>query len=100
MATERRVVRVSQAFFDQLDAQLPMERGPNGEPSAHDFVVIELPTIVERFATAFDSLPESLRGVDSARMLISSGLLVRAFAIDAALIENGAVELLGVTIER
>ena len=39
MAADRRVVRVSQAFFDQLDEQLPPERGPEGEPSATDFVV-------------------------------------------------------------
>ena len=61
--TGRRVVRVSPDFFDQLDGQLGAERGPAGEPSATDFVVADLPTIVERFAVHFDALPEALASV-------------------------------------
>lgn len=43
MAADRRIVRVSSLFFDQLDEKLRAERGDDGEPSATDFVVIELP---------------------------------------------------------
>jgi len=56
MGADRRVVRVSPAFFDQLDELLGDERSLAGEPSAADFVVIELPVVVERFATDFESL--------------------------------------------
>jgi hypothetical protein len=38
----RRIVRATAGFFEDLDRQLPSERGPNGEPSAHDFQVFEL----------------------------------------------------------
>lgn len=66
MATDRRVVRVSQAFFEQLDEQLGSDRGSHGEPSVTDFLVLDLPTIVDRFATDFDALPAAVQGVPGA----------------------------------
>ncbi len=99
MAAERRVVRVSSAFFDQLDSQLRAERGAGGEPSAHDFVVIELPVVVERFAIDFESLPEALEGMPSVRMLLAPGLLVRAFAAFGTLLDDDSIELVGITID-
>jgi hypothetical protein len=35
--------------------------------------VLELPPIVERFATDFEGLPEIVEGVPAGRMLITSG---------------------------
>jgi hypothetical protein len=52
----RRTVRVDPQFFTELDAQLGEARGPNGEPSASDFLLIELPTIADAFAERFDEL--------------------------------------------
>ena len=100
MGADRRVVRVSAAFFDQLDELLGAERGPAGEPSATDFVVIELPAVVERFATDFESLPEMIDGAPAGRMLIAPGLLVRAFAVFGILVTDGSIELVGITIEE
>ena len=100
MAAERRVVRVSPAFFEQLDEQLRSERGPEGQPSATDFVVIELPAVVERFASGFDALPELIEGTPAARVLVAPGLLVRAFAVYGVLTTDGLVELVGITIEE
>ena len=70
MAAERRTVRVSPAAFDQLDSQLPQDRGPSGEASVGDFIVLELPAVVERFASSFDDLPEILEGPREVRILI------------------------------
>ena len=69
------------AFFEQLDDALGVDRGPNREPSASDFIVLELPPIVERFATDFEGLPEIVEGVPAGRMLITSGVFVRAVAV-------------------
>jgi hypothetical protein len=99
MGVDRRVVRVSAAFFDQLDELLGSERGSVGEPSATDFVVIELPAVVERFATDFESLPEMIEGTPAGRMLIAPGLLVRTFAVYGILVTDGSIELVGITIE-
>ena len=56
-----------------------LERGPTGEPSATDFIVTDLPPIVEQFAVAFNDLPEAMAGLPAIRMLIGTGALVRAF---------------------
>ena len=55
MTDGRRTVRVTDEFFSQLDDNLGSERGSNGEPSVTDFLVFDLPNVVERFATGFDS---------------------------------------------
>ena len=95
MEADRRVVRVADAFFEQLDA----DRGPGGEPSATDFLVLDLPVIVEHFATDFEDLPEIIDGVPQARMLIATGRLVRAFAVYGLLASDGSIDLIGVELD-
>ncbi len=51
--SERRPVKVDERFLQLLDTQLG-ERGPNGEPSATDFLLVDLQPIAEQFATAFE----------------------------------------------
>lgn len=74
--TRRRRVRVDQLFFDDLDGQLGGSRGPNGEPSSTDFLVMDLPSIVDRFAEDFDSLPAAFPGRLDYRALVVTGSLV------------------------
>lgn len=50
MSAERRVVRPTAGFFDDLDRQLGPERGPSGEPSTNDFQVFELFRIIDLLA--------------------------------------------------
>ena len=98
--TSRRIVRVTDAFFEQVDDALGLDRGPNGEPSATDSIVLELPSIVERFATDFEGLPEIVEGVPAGRMLITSGVPVRAVAVFGLATSDTTIDLIGVTIER
>lgn len=100
MAAERRTVRVSPAAFDQLDSQLPQDRGPLGEASIGDFIVLELPAVVERFASGFDGLPEIIEGTPGARMLIAQGLLVRAYVVYGVVLDDDTVEIVGISIDR
>lgn len=97
--SDRRRVRVTAALFEQLDDQLSPDRGPKGEPSATDFIVLELPAIVERFSTGFDDLPEVVEGLPSARMLIAPGLLVECFVVYGVLAVDKAIDLIGVTFD-
>ena len=99
MGADRRVVRVSTALFDQLDRQLGSGRGNTGEPSATDFLVIDLPVIVERFATDFEALPEAVEGVPAARVMVAAGRLVRAVAVYGLLAADDSVDLIGVEID-
>lgn len=95
----RRQVRVTAAFFDQLDKQFGTERGPGGEPSVTDFIVMELPAIVERFAERFDELPEAVVGVGSVRALVAPGVLVDVFVVYGLLADDGVVDLMAVSFE-
>jgi hypothetical protein len=61
--------------------------------------VLELPPIVERFATDFDGLPEIVEGVPAGRTLIASGVLVRAVAVFRLATSDTTINLIGVTIE-
>jgi hypothetical protein len=94
-----RQVRVTPGFFEQLDAQLAGERGPQGEPSATDFIAIELPTIIEQFAERFDDLPEVIVGLESARMLIAPGVLVDVVVVYGLLASDGVIDLIGMAID-
>lgn len=76
-----------------------MERGHNGEPSAIEFQSIELMEIVEWFATRFDLLPPVFDGRDDYRVLIKSGVLVRAVKVVGVLSTDGAVELVGLDLD-
>jgi hypothetical protein len=96
---ERRRIRVAEALFDQLDELLPADRGPNGEPSVTDFLVIDLPAVVDRFATDFDALPEIIEGLPAARMLIITGRLVNRFVVYGVESPDGAVDLIGIDLD-
>lgn len=82
-----------------LDLQFGPDRGPNGEPSATDFLVIDLPEIVDAFALGFDELPEVIEGLRSARVYIGAGALVSGVAVYGVEVADGVVELIGVEID-
>ena len=99
MTTERRPVRATARFFEDLDRQLGAERGPDGQPSTNDFQVFDLFRIVETFATQFDELPELIRGRADYRIVIGVGVVVARFAVIGQLAPDGAVELLQLDID-
>ncbi len=68
-------------LLEDLDRQLAVDRGANGEPSSNDFQVFDLLRIVDRFATSFDDLPELIPGRPDYRILIAVGMLVPRFAV-------------------
>jgi len=97
--TSRRTVRVDQAFFDDLDRQLGSERGANGEPSTTDFIVVDLPTVVDEFADNFDKLPIAYPGRSDYRVLIIRGILVAAAVVVGQLVANDSIVLLGIELD-
>ena len=97
--SERRSVRVDPFFFDLLDQQLGEERGPNGEPSSGDFLLVDLPLIAEVFATRFETLamPDSNRA--EFRSFVTSGLLVPSVFVTGRLGSDGVVWLMSVRLD-
>jgi len=97
--TDRREVRVADSFFNELDLQLGSERGPSGEPSATDFLVVDLPAIVDVFATQFNALPGMTDGLAAMRMFIGTSTLASAFVIYGIETSTGVVELVGIELQ-
>ena len=96
----RRVVRVLPEFFVLLEAQLPAERGPHGEPTVAEFAASELLDIVEAFAVLWDQLPMPIGGRSDYRDLIVTGRLVFAVSVRGQLSPvDGAIELVDISLD-
>jgi hypothetical protein len=95
----RRVVRATQSFFQDLDRQLKPERGAKGQPSANDFLVIDLLRVVDTFSVGFDALPQPIKGRPDYRVLTSAGMLVAQFAVTGQLASDGAIELVQLDLD-
>jgi hypothetical protein len=95
----RRSVRVDQQFFSDLDAQLGETRGPQGEPSSSDFLLLDLPTIADVFAESFDDLPALFTERADYRYLVTTGSLVAAAVVVGQLVADGTIVLVGIDID-
>ena len=98
--TQRRPVRVDPQFFAELDAQLGESRGDEGEPSSSDFLLIDLPSIADMFATSFDDLPAMYESRTDYRYLVSTGSLVAAAVIVGQLHADGSIILFSIEIDQ
>lgn len=61
---------------------------------------MEVPNIVERFATDFDGMLELADELPGGRVLITPGYLVGAVAVYGLLMTDDSIDLVGITIER
>lgn len=99
MSGERREVRATLDFFHDLDRQLASERGSDGEPSASDFQTFELLDIVEKFAVNFEELPALIPDRDDYRILISTGIVGRAYTVVCQASPDDSVELVSLDLD-
>jgi hypothetical protein len=87
-------------FFLLLEAQLPDERGPHGEPTVAEFASSDLLEIVDAFADRWDELPMPILGRPEYRDLIVSTRLVFAVTVRGQLSPlDGAVEMVDVAVD-
>jgi hypothetical protein len=95
----RRLVRVTDQFFDRLDELFPEVRTADGQASAADFLLHEMPNVIERLAVDFESATIPSGREPGVRVLIAAGLLVRFFGVYAAIVEDGSVEIFWLDVE-
>ena len=98
--TPRRLVRVTQSFFDRLDELLPQERGTGGEPSSTDFLLHDLPAIIDQLADDFEGATLAVSQAPGVRVLIATGMLVGALAVYAVLAPDDAIEIIYLDLEE
>lgn len=92
--TERRQVRVAPSFFDRLDELLPEERSASGVPSTADFLLHEVPPLIDLLAVDYEATTLEVKGVPGVRVLIAAGVLVARLALYVVLAGDGAVEII------
>ena len=97
--TGRRQVRVSQTFFDRLDELLPAERSAEGSPSATDFLLHEIPAVIDRLAVAFEESTIPFVAGSDIRVLITARVFVNLMAVYVVIANDGAVEIIYLEIE-
>ena len=97
MSQRRRFVVLSE-FFDRLDELLPSERTASGTPSATDFLLHDLSTIVEALARDYESTTIPIPDSDE-RMLICAGTTVAYIAVSVRLSAHDTVEVVDVDLD-
>jgi len=90
---ERRQVRVAPSFFDRLDELLPEERSASGVPSTADFLLHELPPLIDLLALDYEGTTLEVKDVPGVRVMIAAGVLVARLALYVVLAGDGAVEM-------
>lgn len=86
-----RVVRFTEQFFDRLGTLLPEERGAEGRPSITDFLLLGLPAIRDRLATAYERVTMTTADPDVC-VYVGVGILIARVAVFVALDVTGSVE--------
>lgn len=99
-SSSRRQVRVAPSFFDRLDELLPTERTAGGFPSATDFLLHEIPAIIDRLAEDYIGSTLAVEEAAPVRVLITAGVLVPYVAVYATLRVDGIVEVMYLDIDR
>jgi hypothetical protein len=97
--SERRQVRVSPSFFDRLDQLLPAERSASGAPSTADFLLHEIPPLIDVLAMDYDTTTLAVDGVPGVRVLIAAGVLVPYLALFTLVTSDGAIEIIYLEID-
>ena len=77
----------------------PEKAPPDGEPSASDFLLIDLPAIADSFGERFDELPPVYVDRSDYRFLVATGRLVRAVAVTGQLMDDGSIVRFGIDID-
>lgn len=96
----RRQVRVAPSFFDRLDELLPAERSPTGVPSTADFLLHELPPLIDLLAADYENVTLAVKDVPEVRVLVAAGVLVARLALYVVLADDDAVEIIYLEIDH
>ncbi len=98
----RRRVVITAEFEQRLDGIFGRERGPNGEPSAHDFLNVVIADLIEVLPDVWDDLPIDLRrggvGPSVHVAVISASIFGLPYAVWGSRVASGVIELIDIEI--
>lgn len=94
-----RQVTVTDDFFDRLEILLPAERVGEGVPSRTDFLMYELPAIIDQLADDLEVVTSPASPGSTLRVYVSAGIMVDFLAVYARLV-NDVVEVVWLSIDQ
>lgn len=94
----RRLVKVHPVFFDFLDDLLGPDR-VSGRPSSTDFLVHEMPGIVDLLAEKYKESTIQVGDDPNVRLFYSAGYLVQLMAIYVTEFSDGSLELIDLDLD-
>ncbi len=95
-----RLVRVAAGVFDHLDEVLGEDRSADGRPSPTDFLVHDLPPLLDLLRSDYERVTRPLAPGGVVRVLVSVGVLVRAVAVYAVEAIDGSIAVVGIDIDH
>ena len=97
----RRDVRVTQDFFDRLDSKLKAykDAGHIPVPSPTNFLLHELPRIINQLAEDYEGSTEPLSDDPFIRLWVDQGRYIALIGVYTTLADDGAVEVLSIDME-
>jgi len=84
---------MSQTFFDRIDELLPEGRCGEGSPSSADFLLRDMPAVIDRLGLAYESSTAALAEGFDVRVLVTDSTLVDFMSLYVTLADNGDVEI-------
>ena len=79
---------------------LPAERSASGAPSTADFLLHEIPPLIDLLAVSYDQITLAVEGVAGVRVLIAAGVLLPYVALYTVLASDGAIEIIYLDIDE
>ncbi len=98
--SQRRQVRVSPSFLDRLDELLPAEHSASGAPSTANFLLHEIPPLIDVLAVDYDATTLAVESVPGVRVLIAAGVLVPYVALSTVVASDGAIEIIYLEVDE
>lgn len=77
----------------------PQERSATGVASTADFLLHEIPPLIDLLAVDYETATLEVRGVPEVRVLIATGVLLARLALYVVLADDDAVEIIYLEID-
>lgn len=94
-----RLVRVAPGVFVHLDEVLGEDRGVDGRPSTTDFLVHDLPPLLDLLRSDYEGCTRPLVAGGVVRVLVSVGVLAPAVALYTVQSRDGSITVVGIDID-
>jgi MoxR-like ATPase len=88
-----RTVKVTEEFLDRLDMLMPAHNSADGTPTAQDFLVHELPAVIELLKRDYEEHTYVRDETSGMRLITFESVLAGLITLHTALSDDGIVKI-------